>query len=357
LRQEVAEFQNRFPQYQINLQHYDSAESIMTPLVAGQVEVDVILASQVLLNNLWTAEQIAPMSDFFPPSFVDSFAANSLSGATRDDLLWGLPDTTGFHLLLFYNKELVDTPPATTEEMVKLARTLTDGSHWGLGVNSYDPLWLLPWLSPNGGWLVNEAGQPTLNTPAMEAALKLYLGWQDRAKGVAPVETYDKARDRFLAGNMGMMIDGEWAIAELDRANRLDWGVALLPTVNVEDSPQPAAPLTLGRYWAISRSVTGDRALAAAAFLEAMTQPERQLAWATTFNLLPTRREALDSPTIVNDPVWRVNAAQMRAGRTVPLGSNINLLLDAMREPLRAAIDGELSPAEAAEHMQANTKD
>src|SRR5262245_35099399 len=119
LRQEVAEFQTRFPQYQINLQHYDSAESIMTPLVAGKVEVDVILASQVLLNNLWTAEQIAPMSDFFPPSFVDSFAANTLSGASRDNLLWGLPDTTGFHLLLFYNKELVDTPPATTEDMVK----------------------------------------------------------------------------------------------------------------------------------------------------------------------------------------------------------------------------------------------
>jgi multiple sugar transport system substrate-binding protein len=191
----------------------------------------------------------------------------------------------------------------------------------------------------------------------MESALALYLAWQDRAEGVAPIKTYDQVRDQFLAGNIGMMIDGEWAIAELERANRIDWGVASLPSVNVEAGAQPAAPLILGRYWAISRSVTGDQAVAAAAFLEFITEPERQLTWATTFNLLPTRREALDSPTIVNDPVWRVNAAQMRAGRSLPLGTNANFLLDAMREPLRAAIEEALPPAEAKERMQANTEE
>jgi maltose-binding protein MalE len=150
----VAAFQSRFRQYQVKLQPYNSPESLMTPLVAGQIEVEVVLASQTVLSNLWKAEQIAPMSDFFPPSFVDSFAADTLEGASREGRLWGLPDTTGFHLLLFYNKEMVDTPPTTTEDMVKLARTLTDETHWGLGLNSYDPVWLLPWLAPYGGWLV-----------------------------------------------------------------------------------------------------------------------------------------------------------------------------------------------------------
>jgi ABC-type glycerol-3-phosphate transport system substrate-binding protein len=339
------------------LQRYSSPESFMTPLTAGQIDFEVILAPQALLSNLWTAEQIAPMSDFFPPSFVDSFAAITLQGASRDELLWGLPDTTGFHLLLFYNKDLVDTPPTSTADMIKLAGTLREGSRWGLGVNSYDPLWLLPWLTPYGGWLVDETGHPSLNTPAMEAALALYLEWQDRDEGTAPIETYNQVRDRFLAGNLGMMIDGEWAIAELDRASRIDWGVAVLPTVDGEEGPQPAAPLILGQYWAVSRGVTGDQALAAAAFLEFMTQPERQLAWASAFNLLPTRREALDSPLIINDPVWRVNATQMRAGRALPLGTNASFLLDAMRDPLRAALDGELAPAEAIKRMQANTEE
>jgi hypothetical protein len=44
----------------------------------------------------------------------------------------------------------------------------------------------------------------------------------------------------------------------------------------------------------------------------------------------------------------------MQAGRTVPLGVNANTILDAMREPLRGVINGELTPQEAAEMMQAN---
>lgn len=356
LAQEVQAFQAEFPQYLVSLQHYDGPESFMTPLMTGEISFDVVLASPVLLGNLWAAEQIAPTADFFPPSFMDGFAAVTLLGASRDSKVWGLPDTTGFHLLLFYNRNLVDTPPANTTELFELAESLTGHGKWGLGVNSYDPLWLTPWLTPYGGWLTDEAGHPTLNTPAMEAAITLYLSWQGRLTGIAPVETYDEIRSRFLNGDMAMMISGEWAIGELARTSKVDWGVALLPNVGGSEESQPAAPLVLTRYWAISRTSTGNQALASTAFLEFITRPERQLAWTTQFGLLPTRREALNDPIIMNDSTKRVSAAQMQAGRIIPLGTNANLLLDAMREPLQGVIDGELTPQEAAAMMQANAE-
>jgi ABC-type glycerol-3-phosphate transport system substrate-binding protein len=93
-----------------------------------------------------------------------------------------------------------------------------------------------------------------------------------------------------------------------------------------------------------------------AAFLEHITGPERQLNWTTQFGLLPTRRQALDDPLIANDPALRVSAAQLRAGRVVPLGVNANTILDAMREPLQGMLDGELTPEEAAEAMQRNVE-
>ena len=354
LTSDIQVFQTEFPQYAVTLQHYDRPENFMTPLTTGELEFDVVLAAPPLLNNLWAAGQIAPMSDFFPPSFVDGFASVALAGAQQDGELWGLPDTAGFHLLLFYNKDLIDTPPADTTKLSELARSLTTANHWGLGLNSYDPLWLTPWLVPHGGWLTDETGQPTLNTPAMAAALTLYLDWHDDLKGIAPVETYNEVRARFLRGDIAMLIDGEWALAELAPAEELDWGVALLPAVGQIKESQPAAPLALARYWAISRSVRGDRALAVAAFLEHITGPERQLNWTTQFGLLPTRRQALDDPLIANDPALRVSAAQLRAGQVVPLGVNTNAILDAMREPLRGVLDGELTPEEAAELMQRN---
>jgi len=282
--------------------------------------------------------------------------AVTLSGATTNNQVWGLPETTGFHLLLFYNKDLVDTPPATTSELTQLGQALTNGSQWGLGLNSYDPLWVIPWLAPYDGSLTDANGQPTLNTPAMEKSLALYREWQNDENGIAPITTYDEMQGEFLDGNLAMMMTGDWAIGELSTAPEISWGVALLPKVDNEEESQPAAPLVLGKYWAISHTATENRAPAATAFLEFITQPERQLAWAAKFGSLPTRREALNDPLIVNDAIRRVSALQMQSGQPVPLGVNPNFLLDAMREPLRAVIDGELTPQKAAEIIQANAE-
>jgi ABC-type glycerol-3-phosphate transport system substrate-binding protein len=85
-----------------------------------------------------------------------------------------------------------------------------------------------------------------------------------------------------------------------------------------------------------------------------MTRPERQLAWTAQFGLLPTRRQALNDPLITSDSGLRISAEQMQAGRVISLGTNANAILNAMSEPLRRAIDGELTPPEAAEMMQRN---
>ena len=78
------------------------------------------------------------------------------------------------------------------------------------------------------------------------------------------------------------------------------------------------------------------------------------LAWTTQFGLLPTRRQALNAPLIAGNPALRISAAQMQAGRGVPLGTNTDAILNTMRDPLRAALAGEITPADAAEMMQRN---
>lgn len=351
LAEDIEAFEEAFPQYVITRRHYESPEQFAPDLRAGRVEFDLILASPVLLRSLWAGEHIAPISDFFPPSFVDSFASITLAGAEYNHRLWGLPDTAGFHLLLFYNRELVDSPPTTTGQLEQMSQALTTGQQWGLGLNSYDPLWLIPWLA---GEMVDESGQPALDTPAMAEALRLYRGWQETA---APLLTYEEMREEFLQGNIAMIVDGEWTIAPLARSAKIDWGMALLPNISRAGEDRPAAPLVLGRYWAISRQTSGNRAVAAAAFVEYITRPDRQLAWTEQFGLLPTRREALEDPLIVNNPAWRISARQRQAGRTMPLDINIDALLRAMRQPLQDVLQDNATPAQAARQMQQNLED
>jgi ABC-type glycerol-3-phosphate transport system substrate-binding protein len=363
LSDDVEAFQEEFPQYTVSLQHYDNPEEFMTPFMAGETMFDVALVPPALMGNLWSAEKIAPMSDFFPASFTNDFVGVALAGASQNNELWGLPDTAGFHLLLFYNRDLIDTPPSNTNDLSRLAKKLAgeqskaEQPQWGLAVNSYDALWVLPWLATDKEWLIHEEGQTTLNTPAMETALTLFSDWHKPVTGISPPTTYEEARQLFVNGDAAMLIDGEWAIGELRRIDKVNWGVAPLPNVGKAGDSQPATPLVLARYWVINRETDGDHALASAAFLEYITKSERQLDWTVQFGLLPTRVSALDDLVIVNDSALRTSVAQMQAGQAVPLGVNADTLLNAMRDPLQGMIDGELTPQEAAELMQANLEE
>ncbi len=354
LLEDIDAFEIQFPQYTIRLREFDRPENFVNQVVTDEAEFDVVLASPSLLSSLWVADQLAPMSDFFPPSFLDAFIATALQGSSADEELWGLPDTAGFHLLLFYNRDLVETPPANLDDLAEVAETLTTSEQWGLGVNSYDPLWLLPWTAGEGGWFAEDNVGFSLNSAAVQQALTIHQTWHLADEPIAPLMTHAEMQDEFVAGEMAMMIDGEWALNSLSQVPELSWGVVPLPILGEANDFQTSTPLVLGRYWAISRDVSGDRALAASAFLEFVTQPERQLRWTARYNQLPTRRQALTNPQIFSDPILRISATQMQSGQALPLGIDANLVLDAMRGPLRQMLEGALTPKEAVELMEEN---
>jgi ABC-type glycerol-3-phosphate transport system substrate-binding protein len=130
----------------------------------------------------------------------------------------------------------------------------------------------------------------------------------------------------------------------------LNWGAAPLPLVG--DTGQAAAPLVLGRFWMVHRDLPATDRTAAADFLRFVFAPGRQLAWLELFGQMPTNRRALEDPRVLTDPWLRASALQMQAGRALPLGVDANQLLDAMRAPLRAFLEGDMTPAEAARAMQ-----
>ena len=350
LAADVADFESSQPYVTIDVQHYDDNQALIQAIAGETVEAHLALGDASLANALQSGDSLEPLDESLPRDLLESFASPALTGVTRDGHLWGLPDTAGLHLLLFYNRDLIAVPPDTTEELYEVAKSFTDDGRWGLAVNSFDPLWVVPWLSAYGGWLTDSSGAPTLNTPPMVEALTLYLGWQGRLTGVAPVTTYVEARESFNSGQAAMLIDGEWAMGELDQSGEVNWGAAPLPMVG--ETGQPAAPLVAGRYWLMPRGLTEAERDAVIDLLAFVTAPERQLDWTTKFGALSTRLEAVADPAVLSDPALRVSAQQMQAGRGLLLGVDANQLLDAMREPLRAVLEGDTVPEEAAEAMQ-----
>jgi ABC-type glycerol-3-phosphate transport system substrate-binding protein len=350
LAADVAAFETAQPTISIDVQHYEDAPTLIQAIGGGTVDFHLALGESELAGALQAQGRLEALDERFPREFLAGFVSPALSGATRDGHIWGLPDTAGLHLLLFYNRDLMAVPPADTEELYRVAESFTGEGRWGLALNSFDPLWVVPWLWAYGGWLTDSQGNPTLDIPPMVNALTLYLSWQGRLTGVAPVTTYVEARELFTSGQAAMLIDGEWAIGELSQAGGVNWGVAPLPEVG--ETRQPAAPLVAGRYWLLAGGLSEAEREAALDFLTFITRPERQLAWTAQFGALPTRLEALQAPAILGDPMLHVSAQQMQAGRGLLLGADANRIFDAMRGPLRAVLEGDMAPEEAARAMQ-----
>ena len=350
LKGEIAAFQQAEPNITVEVLHYASGDELIERVRGGEAQFDLAIVHAVLVESLWAEGLIRPVGDVFGGDFLNGFAQPSVEGVSQGDEIWGVPFSAGLHLLLYCNKDLVEEPPQDTATLTVMAQELTDGERYGLAMNYRDPLWLVPWLSGFGGWLVDEDGQPTLDTAAMVEALG-FLHELKFAYGVLPPEAdYDLADELFREGKAAMLVSGHWAMAGYQEMEDLKWGVAPLPTVT--ETGLAPSPLVMGQYFVIGSNVFGQELETAKALVEYMTASQRQLEWMRQFDTLPTNKDALDDESVQSDSLQQVSVAQMLAGRGANLGSNLTVLLEAMGEPLAAVMADQMTPTEAARQMQ-----
>jgi ABC-type glycerol-3-phosphate transport system substrate-binding protein len=335
------------PGLTVSVQHYDEPETLVRAAKEQTIDIDLALGPASMVEGLRAAGRIEPLDGLLADSLLDGVVAPAATGARRDGHLWGVPDTAGFHLLLYYNPELLKSPPADTDELLARTKKLTGEGRYGLVMNAGDPLWLFPWVAGYDGWPVDDEGRPTLDSPAMVKALSFMR--KLRQAGMPIDLDYRAAQEAFLAGEAAMLIDGEWAAAAL-RQSDLPWGVGRLPTVS--ETGLAAAPLVVARYWVLVADESAAQRDMALALLSFLAAPEQQLGWAENFGLLPTQRNALADQFVLDDPFLRTSAAGMQAGRGVPPGSDLFLIFQAMREPQTACLQGKVEPEKAAAAMQ-----
>lgn len=350
LQEAGSAFQEADPGITVEVLHYASGDGLIEKVRGGEAEFDLAIGHAALVEALWAEGLICPVGDVFEASFLDGFAQPSVEGVSRGNKVWGVPFSAGLHLLLYYNKELVEEPPQDTATMIVMAQELTSGERYGLAMNYRDPLWLVPWLSGFGGWLVDEDGQPTLDTAAMVEALHFLHELKFEHEVLPPEADYDLADGLFREGKAAMLVNGHWALAGYREMEELEWGVAPLPTVT-ETGLSPS-PLVAGQYFVIGADLSEQKLEAVRLLVEYMTSSQRQLEWMRQFNTLPTSKEALDDESVHSDPLGQVSVAQMLAGRGASLRSNPTMLLEAMREPLAAVMADLMTPTEAARQMQ-----
>jgi maltose-binding protein MalE len=296
-------------------------------------------------------EIVRRLEEILPQSTLDQFFPGALSAARVRGSLWGVPDNYGNQLMLIYNKELVKKVPGDTDSWVAQLKTLThpEQGQYGLVYDLKEPFWLIPWLGGFGGWPLDDAGNPALATEPMVHALQFLQDLKLVHKVVPPEVNYNSAYDLFRRGRAAYSVDGEW---NLDRylGSGVNLGVAALPRVT--RTGLFPSPLTLGKYWFISRDATGAHLDATVKFVEFMTSAQAQEAWASKSGRLPSSREAARSEVITQDPIKSASVDQLSKGRGLQSVPEMYCAWDAMRAPLADVMDGKMTPDAASQAMQ-----
>jgi arabinogalactan oligomer/maltooligosaccharide transport system substrate-binding protein len=321
-------------------------ENFLTAGLAGSLP-DLLWTVNDHAGPFTDAELIQPVDDLFDLSLYvgSALAAVQLGGQT-----WGVPISNGNHLMLIYNKDLVETPPANTDELVAMAQELTTGDQYGLVYNQTEPFWLVPWLGGFGGQVFADDGvTPTLNTPEMVATLQFLYDIKYTTPIVPAESDYNGADTLFKEGKAAMIINGDWSLGAYKEAG-LNFGVARIPMVSA--TGEWPHPYTSGVYFMIPQGVEGAKLEAVKDFINFVNSPPNQALQIAKLRRLPGLKSALEDQLITTDEILKGSADQMVVGSPMPTVSQMRCNWDSMKPEMQAVLADSKTSEDAAAAMQ-----
>ena len=327
-------------------------EDFLTAGLAGSLP-DLLWTVNDHAGPFTDAELLMPVDDLFDLNlYVDSaLAAAELGGKT-----WGVPIANGNHLMLLYNKALVATPPANTDELLAMGKGLTSGEQYGLVYNQTEPFWLVPWLGGFGGAVFAEDGKtPTLNTPEMVATLQFLYDIKYTTPIIPAESDYNGADTLFKEGKAAMIINGDWSLGGYKDLLGDNLGVARIPMVSA--TGEWPKPYTSGVYFMLPYTLEGAKLDAVKGFISFVTSPTNQALMVAKLNRLPALKAALEDPLITNDPILKGSADQMVVGTPMPTVSEMRCNWDSMKPEMQAVLADTKTPEEAVAAMQTAADD
>ncbi|MFH1842087.1 MAG: extracellular solute-binding protein [bacterium] len=296
---------------------------------------------------------IEPLDEFLPETVLGRFDPASLP--TLEGHVWGLPDQIGNHLTLVANRAYVDSIPSDTETWLAQLHELTvdeDGNGhpeiYGLVFNFIEPFWLAPWLGGYGGWVMDEAGNPTLDSEAMASAIEFLQRLKE--SGVIPREcTYPVADTLFKEGKAAYIINGPWSWSDYREAGI---EIVITPLPMVTETGLWPSPMTSPKCYSVNRYHDPATTECTRALLDFLTSTEAQVELALAAGVQPTDLAARAHPAVLADATLIASQRQIEKGRQMPIVAEMRAIWDAMRPPYQSALNGRLTSVEAARQMQ-----
>jgi len=359
LQIKLNEFAKRHSAYEFQQLYYQPEElrsNFMISALAGKGPALIHTASDNI-GPLSELGVIKPLENYFSKSFLDSFITDPFpANSSLNGHLYQIADRVGNHLTLVYNKKFVKKPPETIEELIEMGQQMAkdnngDGipDRYALAWNFIEPYFVVPFIGLYGGWILNEQNQPTLNTPAVASAAQLIYDLANKYKIIPRECDYETANALFLDEESAMIINGPWSWGTYIKRG-MDIGLTRIPRNG--KTGQWATPIVSPVGYMVNVNLEGERLQVTLDLVRYLTSPAVEMDFARSFKLIPSRKDLVDSPELVKDPLYRASVDQMKVCKPMPIVTELRWIWDAMRPAYQGIFTGRYTPKEAAAEMQ-----
>ncbi|RMI09782.1 ABC transporter substrate-binding protein [Cellulomonas triticagri] len=304
----IAAFEAENPDITVNLvtagANYDEVAQRFQASSQTDETPDLVIASDVWWFRYHLNDQIMPLDDVFEAidADADDLQPGLYGDYEYDGQHWAAPYARSTPLF-YYNKDmwaaagLPDEGPETWEQLQEWSASLeaqvpAEGSPFGLSLGtSWSAWWFENMIWGQGGQYSDEF-DVTLDSEEALAGGEFLRGLFHGDDAIATVSADDSMAD-FASGLIASTIGSTGSLKGALDAAQFEVGTAYLP-----DGPQGGGTPTGGTGLAISSSSTPEEQLAAAMFLNFLTNTENTATFSQATGYMPVRTSAVESDTM-----------------------------------------------------------
>ena len=356
LERHLAAFMQAHPGVKVSTVHFETDQlhsQFQTASLAGGGP-DLVYGPSDKVGPYSVMQLIMPLEGLFEGAFFDRFEGSSV--ARLDGHVYAVPDQIGNHLMLVYNKELVDRVPVDSDDWIAMCRRLSvdsDGDGfpevYGVVFNTVEPFWLVPFLGGFGGWIFDEDYTPTLDTPAMVKALEFLSDMRNEYRILPRESNYELSDTMFKKGQAAFLINGPWSLKGYIRSG-MDIGVTPIPMIS--STGLYPTPMVSSKGYSINANTEAERLPLVRELLVYLTSEEVQKEIVSELLILPSLSSLYNDEALRDNEIIMGSMEQAKYGRQMPAVPEMRAVWDAIRPFYQSALSGRMEPGEAAAAMQ-----
>ncbi|MCL2050804.1 MAG: maltose ABC transporter substrate-binding protein [Lachnospiraceae bacterium] len=259
--------------------------------------------------------------------------------------LYGVPFALE-NMAIFYNKDLIESPPETFEEIFEFASTYNDPAlgKYALRLQPENFFGNYVFLTAFGYSIFGPNGDdwknPGFDSKEMADGLQFFKSLREVYDVNAVDGTYDAVYGAFDRGEVPLVFNGPWGITSA-KAGDVNFGIAKFPTIN------GVQPLAFSTVQAVSISSYAKNFDAAFAFAEFMVSLEGAQILCEVLGSVVSLKDISGVPGLADDEISKGFAEQARYTVPMPMIPEMQLTWAVIMPMLSFVWDGDLSVDEA----------